>query len=1001
MMRFLFSWITLYFGDFSREELRSVLALVAESKPSLLLDCKLSILRGHAAELIYTMDSGFSGSLSEIPASSSESGSSLQSGSSDSVHSMRHHSTVPSLSITLAPGPSSPRPSTSDVPMDLLLLRPESIAAQITFQESRLFRSMHPRELLFQMWNKDGVADDMTSNLRRIIERFNYIGFWVASEILMCSGLFNQAKTIRHFIRIAVHCRKLGNYNAVMELLSGLNNSCVRRLKLAWNMVQQNDLDDFAEFDRLMAPQSNFANYHAELNLRQPPVIPYLGLFMRDIIFIKDGTPLLLPETQTFNVELFLLLHERISSIKRFQAVGHDLSNNADVARLIAEARVETDEDVLYRLSLEAQPTHIQPTVSMELSVSASRPDLNTAQRLSDSSVSQQSEDFNSATDELSENTNSQSTKSKKNKHRHRRVGTSSSSTELTGSLESVPKPTAVQLTWCCSFPALLQVMRRADLLIERLFSQLSLNTRSGCLKLGDIRGVVVPLGAFAQGSLDTLNHASGGDVRRGSRSLLALVGTMTGRTAQRALCSHFVQTNGLDRKELNLQMHLAMAFCSLSYMGFGFFVFDDLSVVREGELLLRVNICRTPHAGEEASATGFQDDKFHEYFVCSYVAGWLFEALRLEVRCFRMSKRDTPIVLHDGLPNNLSAVCAIAVTLPTQMEKAMQLLSDGLTMQSNWKRGVIGPQGWLSSKSSPLSRGSHELRDSSGPEVSADEPLNTVLFALADGGRMDYSLLDAASCERLAAQHEQFSRMRKQFSSFSLNPQSGIVFGSHHFAMLLPEFLSLSVLSNWISNGDARFWGMPRERLLHPLLEFGHLAGQASDAAIAREYGRAEDPVDDLGRFVLASQLFGWGKASVHCEHAIVRIPTELLMICGVRGCVEGQSHDSHGVSTATTPQCMMYASFVEGYVSASLAAHGVPLRVHCIEVSCVAEGKPCCTFVIVRRGAAYSTVHEFLISGGETEERVRELLQVRFQSLPDELPQPAPPGDPSPPGE
>jgi hypothetical protein len=60
-----------------------------------------------------------------------------------------------------------------------------------------------------------------------MIARSNTIPFWVATEIVHRDNLEERVAILRKFIFIADHCRALCNYNALMEILSGLNMTAV------------------------------------------------------------------------------------------------------------------------------------------------------------------------------------------------------------------------------------------------------------------------------------------------------------------------------------------------------------------------------------------------------------------------------------------------------------------------------------------------------------------------------------------------------------------------------------------------------------------------------------------------------------------------------------------------------------------------------------------------------------------------------------------------------
>jgi len=104
------------------------------------------------------------------------------------------------------------------------------MARELTMQEWEIFKSIEAREFLSQSWQKENKQ--LTApNIVRMIDRFNRISFWVATEILT-KDRKTQVRTIKKFIKTAYICYHMGNFNSMMEILSGLNNISVSRLKV-------------------------------------------------------------------------------------------------------------------------------------------------------------------------------------------------------------------------------------------------------------------------------------------------------------------------------------------------------------------------------------------------------------------------------------------------------------------------------------------------------------------------------------------------------------------------------------------------------------------------------------------------------------------------------------------------------------------------------------------------------------------------------------------------
>lgn len=131
----------------------------------------------------------------------------------------------------LPPGfnPNAPRAS-----VKLMEIDPQEMARQLTLIEYSLYRAIKPQECLGQAWNKKTSRDDKAKNIMLMIQRFNQVSHWVTTEIVKASNIRERAAILARFIDIAHYCEKLNNYNATMEIVSGLQCSAIFRLKHTW-----------------------------------------------------------------------------------------------------------------------------------------------------------------------------------------------------------------------------------------------------------------------------------------------------------------------------------------------------------------------------------------------------------------------------------------------------------------------------------------------------------------------------------------------------------------------------------------------------------------------------------------------------------------------------------------------------------------------------------------------------------------------------------------------
>jgi RasGEF domain len=117
--------------------------------------------------------------------------------------------------------------------LNFLDLNISEVAEQLTVIESEMFRRIQSHEFLKLSWRSKGrlvVAPGVVA----MVERFNMVSFWVASEIVFQKEQKARTAILKKFINLAEKCLELNNFNTVMEILGGMNNVAVQRLKRTW-----------------------------------------------------------------------------------------------------------------------------------------------------------------------------------------------------------------------------------------------------------------------------------------------------------------------------------------------------------------------------------------------------------------------------------------------------------------------------------------------------------------------------------------------------------------------------------------------------------------------------------------------------------------------------------------------------------------------------------------------------------------------------------------------
>uniref|UniRef100_A0A3Q2CCD9 Rap guanine nucleotide exchange factor 6-like n=2 Tax=Cyprinodon variegatus TaxID=28743 RepID=A0A3Q2CCD9_CYPVA len=173
--------------------------------------------------------------------------------------------------------------------ISLLQLSTMEVAAQLSMRDFELFRNIESTEYVEDLFKLDSSAG--CTNLKQFEEVMNQETFWVASEILKEPNTLKRMKTIKHFIKIALHCRECKNFNSMFAIISGLNLAPVARLRSSWEKLPSKYEKLFEDLQDVFDPSRNMAKYRNVLSSQsmQPPIIPLFPVVKKDLTFLHEG----------------------------------------------------------------------------------------------------------------------------------------------------------------------------------------------------------------------------------------------------------------------------------------------------------------------------------------------------------------------------------------------------------------------------------------------------------------------------------------------------------------------------------------------------------------------------------------------------------------------------------------------------------------------------------------------------------------------------------------
>ncbi|KAJ7610925.1 ras guanine nucleotide exchange factor domain-containing protein [Roridomyces roridus] len=186
-----------------------------------------------------------------------------------------------------APSPTVPprkrRKSKNLGKTDLWRLDPSDIAEQLALLEFKRYVKITAQECISYAKTQTGKP---VENLCAFCATHDKLAAWVKTSILTNEALGRRADTVDFWIKVAEKCRLLNNFASMSAVINALSSTVISRLHLTWAHVsRKSNLDTLIKFND---PSGGFSGYRALLKNADGPCVPFVGMFMTDIVHISD-----------------------------------------------------------------------------------------------------------------------------------------------------------------------------------------------------------------------------------------------------------------------------------------------------------------------------------------------------------------------------------------------------------------------------------------------------------------------------------------------------------------------------------------------------------------------------------------------------------------------------------------------------------------------------------------------------------------------------------------
>ncbi|KEF55787.1 uncharacterized protein A1O9_08538 [Exophiala aquamarina CBS 119918] len=244
--------------------------------------------------------------------------------------------------------------------LKFLDIDPTEFSRQLTIIESKLYGKIKPVECLAKTWEKKGQTDtEPAPNVQALILHSNQLTNWVAEMILAHPELKKRVAVIKQFVAIADRCRALNNFSAVTAIISALGTSPILRLNRTWQQLNPKTQALLESMRSLISTSKNFSLYRETLHAATPPCIPFLGVYLTDLIFIEDGIASLMKGSELINFAKRTKTAEVIRDIQSYQNVPYGLNPVPELQEWITENMRnagDVQEIGMYNQSLKIEP---------------------------------------------------------------------------------------------------------------------------------------------------------------------------------------------------------------------------------------------------------------------------------------------------------------------------------------------------------------------------------------------------------------------------------------------------------------------------------------------------------------------------------------------------------------------------------------------------------------------------------------------------------------------
>ena len=147
------------------------------------------------------------------------------------------------------------------------------------------------------------------------------------------------------------------NYNIAFAIIGSLSFASIKRLHKTWKALPSKYLEIYTTVKELFSIENNYRKYKELIRSQPPPMVPYLGVYLRDLTFLEVGNPTFVDEEEKMiNYDKLRMIAKVLIEIQTFKEISYEFVPVQEIQNLLTTKMITFDEEELYEMSLRLEP---------------------------------------------------------------------------------------------------------------------------------------------------------------------------------------------------------------------------------------------------------------------------------------------------------------------------------------------------------------------------------------------------------------------------------------------------------------------------------------------------------------------------------------------------------------------------------------------------------------------------------------------------------------------